>query len=55
MNKGGMPLLGLLRATLGLRRAMRRSFSLGVLEPRPPGKRWLVSGVGVGGVGAPEP
>uniref|UniRef100_M3YQS8 peptidyl-tRNA hydrolase n=1 Tax=Mustela putorius furo TaxID=9669 RepID=M3YQS8_MUSPF len=34
------------RATLGLRRAMRRSLSLGVLEPRPPGKRWLVAGLG---------
>uniref|UniRef100_A0A452SZH0 Peptidyl-tRNA hydrolase 1 homolog n=1 Tax=Ursus maritimus TaxID=29073 RepID=A0A452SZH0_URSMA len=41
-----MPRLGSLRATLWLRRAM----SLGVLEPRPPGKRWLVSGVGGGGV-----
>lgn len=46
-----MPRLGSLRATLWLRRAM----SLGVLEPRPPGKRWLVSGVGGGGVGAPGP
>ncbi|XP_073761822.1 peptidyl-tRNA hydrolase isoform X2 [Callorhinus ursinus] len=32
-----MPPLGRLRATLWLSRAM----SLGVLEPRPPGKRWL--------------
>uniref|UniRef100_G1MEF1 Peptidyl-tRNA hydrolase 1 homolog n=1 Tax=Ailuropoda melanoleuca TaxID=9646 RepID=G1MEF1_AILME len=37
-----MPRLGCLRATLWLRRAM----SLGVLEPRPPGKRWLVAGLG---------
>ncbi|XP_025743884.1 peptidyl-tRNA hydrolase isoform X3 [Callorhinus ursinus] len=37
-----MPPLGRLRATLWLSRAM----SLGVLEPRPPGKRWLVAGLG---------
>ncbi|XP_034871646.1 peptidyl-tRNA hydrolase isoform X6 [Mirounga angustirostris] len=37
-----MPPLGRLRATLWMSRAM----SLGVLEPRPPGKRWLVVGLG---------
>lgn len=46
-----MPPLGRLGATLWLSRAM----ILGALEPRPPGKRWLVSRVGGGGLGAPGP
>ncbi|XP_032274426.1 probable peptidyl-tRNA hydrolase isoform X2 [Phoca vitulina] len=37
-----MPPLGRLGATLWLSRAM----ILGALEPRPPGKRWLVAGLG---------
>lgn len=46
-----MPPPRLSRAGLWLSWAMSRC----VLEPRPPGKRWLVSGVGNGSLGAPRP
>lgn len=39
VREGSMPSFRLLRAGLWLSRAMSRC----VLEPRPPGKRWLVS------------
>ncbi|XP_007471887.1 PREDICTED: probable peptidyl-tRNA hydrolase [Lipotes vexillifer] len=42
MNGGRMGLFGLSRAGVWLRRAVSRC----VLEPRPPGKRWLVAGLG---------
>lgn len=54
LNEGSMSLQGLLRAGLWLRRTMSQC----VLEPRPPGKRWLVSGVegcGEGDIEAPGP
>ncbi|XP_015449784.1 probable peptidyl-tRNA hydrolase isoform X2 [Pteropus alecto] len=41
-NGSSMPPPGLLHAGLWLSRAMSRC----VLEPRPPGKRWLVAGLG---------
>lgn len=44
VQEGSMPSFRLLRARLWLSRAMSRC----VLEPRPPGKRWLVS-IGEGG------
>uniref|UniRef100_G1U0S4 peptidyl-tRNA hydrolase n=1 Tax=Oryctolagus cuniculus TaxID=9986 RepID=G1U0S4_RABIT len=37
---------GLLRSWLGQSRAMSLAMSRCVLEPRPPGKRWLVAGLG---------
>lgn len=48
MKGGDMRPDGCRRATLWLSRAM----SVLTLEPRPAGKRWLVSGVGGGGAAA---
>lgn len=51
MNGASMPPPGRLRAGVLLSRVMSRC----ALEPRPPGKRWLVSAVGGGDAGVPGP